>query len=292
MPLTESSRKALLHLKAIRPYDGWTIEMHGTTKEIRVVRRGIPLTDNYFNDIHYDAISDSVVGILVKGPPTKAQVLVDEHGKPIGRTPAIIHVTTWNPNAPYSRNNQKSRASNQAGVSTTSSATPTATGGVQSQFSQEQNQLLLKYAGFAIAFAVAVKALMNAVFALYIILLPILYLYALSTAPHEDSFDAKKELKRVMRGHHLPEDHPDKPKGWFSETLSRMQAAVTTELATGLGYQITMTSLGGAAIVTRVDVPSVNQCFYWVGVFNKWRYLFCMELDPRAESPGVAATAY
>ena len=25
--------------------------------------------------------------------------------------------------------------------------------------------------------------------------------------PSEESFDAKKELKRVMRGHHLPDDH-------------------------------------------------------------------------------------
>ena len=50
---------------------------------------------------------------------------------------------------------------------------------------------------------------------LYLILLPLVYFYGLQTCPTVESFDAKKELKRVLRGHHLPEDHPNKPKGFF-----------------------------------------------------------------------------
>ena len=51
---------------------------------------------------------------------------------------------------------------------------------------------------------------------------------------------AKKELKRVLRGEHLPENHVDKPKGFFDQALSRINATVTTELATGLGYEVSM----------------------------------------------------
>jgi hypothetical protein len=41
---------------------------------------------------------------------------------------------------------------------------------------------------------------------------PLAGLYLMSTCPSDESFDGKRELKRVLRGENLPEDHPDKPK--------------------------------------------------------------------------------
>jgi hypothetical protein len=41
---------------------------------------------------------------------------------------------------------------------------------------------------------------------------PLAGLYLMSSCPSDDSFEGKRELKRVLRGEKLPEDHPDKPK--------------------------------------------------------------------------------
>ena len=41
--------------------------------------------------------------------------------------------------------------------------------------------------------------------------------------------------------HHLPENHPDKPKDdWLSSTIARVTASVATELATSLGYELSV----------------------------------------------------
>ncbi|KAL7552245.1 hypothetical protein ACHAWF_015473 [Thalassiosira exigua] len=48
---------------------------------------------------------------------------------------------------------------------------------------------------------------------------PAMGFYLFSTCPTSDSFDGKKELKRVLRGEKLPEDHPDKPKEAFTSLL-------------------------------------------------------------------------
>jgi hypothetical protein len=43
----------------------------------------------------------------------------------------------------------------------------------------------------------------------------------------------------TFKSHHLPENHPDKPKDdWFSSTIARVTASVATELATSMGYEL------------------------------------------------------
>jgi len=71
----------------------------------------------------------------------------------------------------------------------------------------------------------------------------------------------------------LPEDHPDKPKDWLSQTLARVAASVTTEVAGLGGYEVTMTDYLGACKVASVNLLAANQVFYWVGVFGKWRFV-------------------
>ena len=41
---------------------------------------------------------------------------------------------------------------------------------------------------------------------------PAAALYLMSTCPRDESFDAMREFKRVLRGDRLYDDHPDKPK--------------------------------------------------------------------------------
>jgi hypothetical protein len=47
---------------------------------------------------------------------------------------------------------------------------------------------------------------------------PLAGLYLMSTCPTDDSFEGKRELKRVLRGEKLPDDHPDKPKVRYALT--------------------------------------------------------------------------
>jgi hypothetical protein len=266
--LSHSSKEALLHLKKIKPYEGWSLETHRSTKEVRLLRRSVPLTDNFFRDIHYDPVSDNVVGILTKGPPAKAQILVDSTGRPIGRTPAIVNITTWPPGV-------RSSASTSTSTPTTTERTRTP----EPTLSDDQNRELVKYAAFAIGSAIALRVLMSAFFYLYILAFPAVFLYAVQTMPSLESFDAKKELKRVMRGDYLPDDDVNKPKGWLNKTIARATASVTTELATGLGYEVSIMPIIGVAQLATVTVPSVNRSFYWVGAFGKWRYTYSMELE-------------
>ncbi len=83
------------------------------------------------------------------------------------------------------------------------------------------------------------RILSNLKFLLQAILFPLAILYAMHTCPPNESFDAKKELKRVLRGHHLPDGHEGKPKNdWISRTVARVTASVAAEAATALGYEL------------------------------------------------------
>ena len=113
---------------------------------------------------------------------------------------------------------------------------------------------------------------------LALLIVPVGYLYLVHTCPSADTFDAKKELKRILRGHHLPANHPDKPHGFLSEALARLQATVTTELATLPGYDVTTINLAGACVVACTRVPSLRRDYYWVGVGQRWWYVYGAEM--------------
>mmetsp|Transcript_16122 Transcript_16122/g.21080 ORF Transcript_16122/g.21080 Transcript_16122/m.21080 type:complete len:193 (-) Transcript_16122:187-765(-) len=146
----------------------------------------------------------------------------------------------------------------------------------ESEITSEQNQQLLNLAGCLLAGLAAIRIMTSYVYLL--LTCPILFLYMIQVCPSEQSFDVRKELKRVLRGHHLAEDHPDKPKGFLSETLARVTAAITTEIATGLGYEVTMFNLYRVLRVVWVRVPAANKDFYWVGAFSRWTYVYTAEI--------------
>jgi hypothetical protein len=206
--MTASTQAALQHLKKVKPLDGWSSETRSTGSgssitTVRLLRRNVPLTDSYFLDLHHDPTSGCVVGILTpnRDGRAQAQVLVDENGKPQGRTLALLRVSTWRPDSSAPR-------TSAAPCSTTAAAEADTTG----TLSLEENKELLKYAAYAIGAVLAFRVLFTAMFGLYVLAFPIAYLYMVQNCPSVESFDAKRELKRILRGAHLPEDDPNKPK--------------------------------------------------------------------------------
>ena len=285
--MSTSSQVALKHLEAIKPQDGWSVQVPTTYQGMKLLRRNVALSDyNGFLDIHYDAATKSVVGILTKPEHGKsqAQVLVDESGKPIrerklllvsydpSRSPnvSLAHApSAAASNATRRTETSSSRNNNNNNSNSRSNQTPT--------ISDEQNKELIKYAAMFVGGSIVLRAFASLV-VVYVVVLPFLYLYAMSTCPSQLSFDAKKELKRVLRGHHLPASHPNKPQGFFEGLAARVAASVTTELATLPGYEVSMMPLAGAAIVTTVTVPTAKMEYYWVGAFDKWYYVTSREL--------------
>jgi hypothetical protein len=293
--ISPSGQNALLHLKKLKPYDGWHIESRSSTKDCRLLRRSIPLTDHYFRDIHFDSTSGFVVGIIAPGNPTHAQALVDSKGKVMGKTPVSITVTTWPTKATTLSSSTQARqssihaSSRRTTIRATSEAasisdTFTASTLSDPSLSDEQNRALVQYACYAIACAIVLRLLMTAFLSVSIFLVPAGYLYAIQTLPSLESFEPKKELKRVLRGAHLPEDHAEKPKGWIQETLARATASIVAEVSTGLGYECQFQTILGVAHLVTVTVPAVSHSYTWIGVLGKWRYLPFLDTDTTTTS--------
>lgn len=275
--MSPSSDVALEHLRSIKPNDGWSIEHKtGSSSLVRLTRRKVPLTDSYFLDIHYDAEdTKQVVGVLTTGSggsKVQAQVLVDRHGRLTGPKIALISVSGY-PVKSGSRVAPRSASSASTSVASNSQPTldlPTLT--------DAQNRDVIMYGGAFMLLAILFRVLTASIVTLSALLVPLGCVYLFATCPSLESFDAKKELKRILRGYHLPEDHPEKPKGVFSETLARIQATVTTELATLPGYEITMVPISGLAIIACTRVPSVQRDYYWIGAAKKWWYIYSSEI--------------
>jgi hypothetical protein len=274
-----SSNVAVDHLNTLKPLDGWSIQKdkNGT----RLFRRNVPLTDNFFLDIHYDAVSKTVVGILTLPAAggngrSQAQVLVDRTGRPTGRTMQLTSVQNW-------RTNNSATTTSTPPPSTQSSSTSAETT-TSHTFSDQQNKELLKYAVLFIGASILVKAMSQTLLVFYLLAFPLAYLYAVQNCPSSESFDAKKELKRVLRGEHLPDQHADKPKGFWEKMAARAVASVTTELVTLPGYEMEMWDFASAGWGVCVTVPTSNMNCYWIGALGKWHYITSREIVVAAEA--------
>jgi hypothetical protein len=149
--------------------------------------------------------------------------------------------------------------------------------------SDEENRPLVQYGLMAIGGAVAIRMVMSMLSSFAILLLPLLYFYLVSACPKASSFDGRKELKRVLRGKHLPESHPEKPKSSFEKLAAKVTASVTTELATLPGYDLEMTPFfkpNPAVILSIMTVPTISAQYIWVGANGKWHFLFAREVKP------------
>jgi len=153
-----------------------------------------------------------------------------------------------------------------------SSSTTSSTASTNQTIDTISNELLIQYGLMAIGALLIFKLIFTALNMIILFALPVIYLYASANCPSNDTFDAKKELKRVMRGAHLPEEH--QPKGFFEKGLNKLTASITTELATSLGYEIRINDyFGAAAKMASVKVPVAGYEYYWIGIFDRWRYM-------------------
>jgi hypothetical protein len=264
--------QALLHLQKLKPGDGWSLQENSRDSTVKLCRRGVPLTDNAFVDLYFDG--EDVVGLLTDPSSSskqsvQGQVLVDSKGQ-IVRGTKLKTVRIASSAASSKSATPPAAPSSSSTTSTTTSSTT---------WTPEQHLLFWKLIGCFIVGTVVLRLLMQTLFVLYICAFPLLYFYLVQNCPSDASFDAKKELKRVLRGAHLPENHPDKPTGMLSEALARIQATVATELATLPGYETTLVNVLGAAKVACVRVPSANMDFYWVGAMQNWYYVYSSQLS-------------
>lgn len=283
--LSPRTQAALQYLRRLRPSDGYAIERYlssGGKVQVRLNRRNVPVSDEDFVEIVVDRSVGHVVGIQVttsRGEAGRGIVLVDKNGRPRGSSSGdTVTVrmadasTTSAARGGGPSSTPSASGSRRTNIGSRSSSSASATGvAAASPLSDADNELLVKYGLMALGGLIALKIIFAAVNVLSILLLPLLYVYACTNCPTTESFDAKRELKRVMRGAHLPEER--QPKGFFEQGLNRLAASVTAELATSLGYEISVTDFAGAARMAAVKVPVADAEFYWMGIFGKWRYV-------------------
>ena len=302
---TRSSKIALDQLRSVKPNDGWSIEISNTKNNdslVRLLRRNVPINDNYFIDIHYcnddDSIfgcgSNMIVGVLTNNGDT-CQVLVDgSNGKPVvlSSTKEIkivsiknykyIKLTETEMRRSAAVTAADGRHNNNDAAAAAAAAAPPPPFQFQNPFSNLSNsdqEKYLKYgAGIFIGYVVlTILSSIVSEFLLFFLVVPGLYFYLSSTCPPNNTFDTKKEVKRVLRGYHLPEDHPSKPKkgNFIEKWTSKITASVATELGTAAGgYSIEMIPLlWGVATYTTVDIPALSMRCEWIGIHDKWYHI-------------------
>ena len=264
---------ALNHLRRLKPLDGYAVENYTSfgKKLVRLKRRNIPLKDEGFLDLC--VYENRVIGLQIltsSGNVGRGVVLVNEDGNPC--TSRDDSQITLNMADVLTSNGAASSSSTRRSSSSSAAYNAPHT----NPLSNIDNENILQYSMMGLAALVVLKIVVNALSNLAFLLLPLLYFYASSNCPTSESFDAKKELKRVLRGAHLPEEQ--QPKGWVEQKLNRLAASISTELATSLGYEVRMTDYWGVARVSAVKVPVAGQEFYWIGIVNRWQYIGQREL--------------
>jgi hypothetical protein len=130
----------------------------------------------------------------------------------------------------------------------------------------------------SVVFFMAIKLIASLIsYALYALV--ILFCALALTIPPKDSFDAKKELKRVIRGENLPpgENHVNLEnkkgiKGFFERAFIRAEASVTGEILSLAGHEVTIDTYA-VVHISRVNYSVTNSTCVWVGCFNKWYFI-------------------
>jgi len=143
-----------------------------------------------------------------------------------------------------------------------------------------QNQDLWKTIVMIVGIWTIFRTLASILWQIAIGILPTLWFYLYQTCPSRESFEGRKELKRVLRGYHLSEDHPEKPKGYMESIMAKASASLMAETAFAVtGMDIIFTSYQGACLLVEMKVPSTTSKFYWIGIAGSWRYLYSRPLS-------------
>ena len=196
---TGRTQAALQYLQRLKPLDGYAVECYRESNGkqlVRLKRRNIPLRDSGFLDIvvvrcavgRYEG--GCVVGIQdmsSKFDVGRGVVLVDKNGSICSDDDSPVTVQMANV------------------LSTSASSLDSATRCYSSLLKYQpsmtaNNELLLQYGLMALGALVLLKLIFAIMNVLALVLLPFAYFYALHSCPSNDTFDGKRELKRVMRG--------------------------------------------------------------------------------------------
>jgi hypothetical protein len=235
------------------------------------------VSDEGFEDIVVDRSSGRVVGIRVltsAGDAGRGVVLVDERGE-LRRddddddAAAVVTVSMTNVSSTASAVRGLSSSPSRSSGERRGSGDGGGASAAANPRLDANGELLLQYGPMALGalliLRIVLSALGNALPLL--VMTAAAYLYVSASCPPNDTFDAKRELKRAMRGEHLPEEL--RPRGLLERGLNRLAASVTTELATSLGYDISMTDCIGAATMACVTVPCNGMEYYWIGILGE-----------------------
>ena len=199
---------------------------------VMLKRRNAPLYTKGFQAIAYDENdSKCIIGITSSIGDTnntefcRGIVLVDKNGD-VARDQKAVRVRLKKDGVDATkkekelndsrqatrRNLENARESVRSGGSTRASgATTGANNGAGagaganvtdflSNLSEEQTAQLTKLGLMLVGVVIILRILSNISTVLYVVVLPLGMLYGMSTLPPIESFDAKKELKRVLRG--------------------------------------------------------------------------------------------
>lgn len=94
---------------------------------------------------------------------------------------------------------------------------------------------------------------------------PLAGFYLMTTCPTNESFDAKRELKRVLRGYYKSDTDPSKPKSFLEKALAKVNAAVEAEAAAFAGCNV--------EIVVSADFSVTTTCIIYPLAFVSHEYL-------------------
>jgi len=309
---SKRTEQALHHLKTLKPYDGWSHDTYLNSRGKQLVmlkRRNVPLTNTGYSAIALDNNSQCVIGVVSIIKETddvsscRGRVLVEKDGTvardereitvnlsktvPSGSSVSGGRQTKEEKLKQEIERNRLNRERAREGLrkrehdnrqTAAVAAAPFSAENFMTKLSDEDTSQLAKLGLVFIAVVTILRIISSFKFAFNAIVLPLLILYAMQNCPANDTFDAKKELKRVLRGQHLPEGHQDKPAGdWLSRTVARVTASVAAEAATALGYEVSYFNMSGICTLATVDVPVMNLELYWIGAFGRWKYMYKTE---------------
>ncbi|KAL7500325.1 hypothetical protein ACHAWT_010491 [Skeletonema menzelii] len=106
---------------------------------------------------------------------------------------------------------------------------------------------------------------------------PICGFYLMSTCPTNETFDSKKELKRVLRGFYKSDADPSKPKNFFEKALAKVNATVEAEAAALAGCNVEIIDLLGLVKIASINNSITQTSYYFLGAVNKWRYIMAKD---------------
>ena len=223
---TESNRTdhAIRHLKCLKPYDGWSADKYMNSQGNELVmlrRRNVSLSKTGYTAIAYDDNdSKCVVGVTSLIGETgntifyRAVVLVEKDGV-VAREQRAVRVSLpkkvvgntkeQSLNDAKEQNRRNIEKAKESSSRNSNDGRNNAGGGFSAEnilgkLSDEDTSDMAKLGLIFICVVTVLRIISSFRFMFNAIVLPLLVLYAMQNCPSNESFDAKKELKRVLRG--------------------------------------------------------------------------------------------